>query len=182
MKLHLGCGKRQMPGFVHVDLAAYEHVDFQRDVRDLSCFGDAAANLIYACHVLEYFDLREAYQVLVEWRRVLEPNGVLRLAVPDFDALLQVYVMSKSLPAILGPLYGRMIPAGGDSAVYHKTVYNFEMLSALLVSVGFRGVRKWDWRMTEHSHIDDCSQAYWPHMDKEKGILISLNVEARKVE
>jgi hypothetical protein len=49
-----------------------------------------------------------------------------------------------------------------------------------LNSVGFVDVRRYDWRDTEHAHVDDYSQAYVPHMDKENGILISLNVECRK--
>ena len=31
-----------------------------------------------------------------------------------------------------------------------------------------------------HIDYDDYSQAYYPHMDKDNGILISLNVEAIK--
>jgi hypothetical protein len=46
--------------------------------------------------------------------------------------------------------------------------------------VGFKEVYLWDWRETEHSHIDDFSQAYLPHMDKENGVLMSLNIEAKK--
>ncbi len=65
-------------------------------------------------------------------------------------------------------------------SIYHKTVYDFESLSTLLQSVGFDSVKKYNWRDTEHSNIDDCSQAYLPHMDKENGTLISLNVEASK--
>ncbi|GAG94071.1 unnamed protein product, partial [marine sediment metagenome] len=33
---------------------------------------------------------------------------------------------------------------------------------------------------TIHKGYDDCSQSYIPHMDKEHGLLISLNVEAEK--
>ena len=40
---------------------------------------------------------------------------------------------------------------------------------------------RYDWRQTLHKDHDDFSQAYVPHMDKEKGLLISLNVEADKV-
>ena len=32
----------------------------------------------------------------------------------------------------------------------------------------------------KHSDIDDYSQAYIPHMDKDNGTLMSLNVEAIK--
>jgi hypothetical protein len=41
-------------------------------------------------------------------------------------------------------------------------------------------IERYDWRETEHVDIDDYSQAYIPHMDKENGALVSLNVEALK--
>jgi hypothetical protein len=43
-----------------------------------------------------------------------------------------------------------------------------------------RNVVEYDWRKTEHSKFDDHSQAYIPHMDKDHGTLISLNVECTK--
>lgn len=184
-RLHLGCGSVHLPGFVSIDQAAYDHIDFQQDVRDLSNFMDESIELIYACHVLEYFDLQEAVDVLREWRRVLEPGGTLRLAVPDFDALLKVYRASGSLAAILGPLYGRMVLADGSGsykAIYHKTVYTFELLSTILSAAGFRGIRRWNWWETEHANIDDCSQAYWPDIDAHDAVLVSLNVEAVRAE
>ena len=46
--------------------------------------------------------------------------------------------------------------------------------------IGFKDVYKYDWRQTEHSYIDDYTQSYLPHMDKENGTLLSLNVEAIK--
>ena len=45
----------------------------------------------------------------------------------------------------------------------------------------FSNIKLWDWRTTEHSQFDDYSQAYIPHMDKENGTLISLNVECKKM-
>ena len=46
----------------------------------------------------------------------------------------------------------------------------------------FVNVRRYDWRQTIHKDYDDHSQAYYPHMDKENGLLMSLNVEADKPE
>ena len=46
--------------------------------------------------------------------------------------------------------------------------------------MGFERVARYDWRDTEHAEIDDYSQAYVPHMDKENGTLVSLNVQAYK--
>ena len=50
-----------------------------------------------------------------------------------------------------------------------------------LKSLGFSEVKKYDWRKTSHSQFDDHSQAYLPHMDKENGDLMSLNIEAVKI-
>lgn len=141
-------------------------------------FANDSAEIIYASHVLEYFDRLEARAVLAEWKRVLAPSGILRLAVPDFEALAEVYVLHHKLDLILGPLYGRMDSAG--ETIYHRTVYDLAALKAILEEAGFRDVRPYDWRATIHREVDDHSQAYIPHMDKEHGKLVSLNVECAK--
>ncbi len=182
LRLHLGCGKRRLPGFVHVDLADHPHIDHHHDVRTLPMFADGAADLIYACHILEYFDRVEVQDVLAEWRRVLGPGGTLRLAVPDFAALAEAYRRWGDLDRIHGPLFGRIEiqTPEGPRCLYHRTVYDFAALEKTLHEAGFREVRRYDWRSTLHKDHDDFSQAYLPHMDKEHGLLISLNVEATR--
>mgnify|MGYP005997234225 CR=1 FL=1 len=83
-----------------------------------------------------------------------------------------------TLDQILGPLYGKM--QMDDQTIYHKTVYDYASLSKLLTDCGFRDVAEYEWRETDHADHDDHSQAYIPHMDKDNGVLISLNVEAKK--
>ena len=107
----------------------------------------------------------------------------MRLAVPDLDSLISVYQKTNQLEKILGPLYGKMDvdTPNGKKTLYHKTVYNFDSLSKILNENGFLDVKRYDWKNTVHKDYDDLSQAYFPHMDKESCILISLNVEAIKV-
>ena len=62
----------------------------------------------------------------------------------------------------------------------HKNGWDFNKLKEDLTAVGFTDVQRYDWRKTEHFYIDDYSQTYYPHMDKEHGKLMSLNVEAKK--
>ena len=176
MKLHLGCGNRVIPGYAHIDVVPWPHVDVVHSVDSLPWIDDDSIEVIYACHVLEHFHRRETARILREWHRVLAPAGVLRLSVPDFRALSAIYMSSGYLPDVLGPLFGR-----GDYLYnVHHTVFDLDSLSGILLDVGFSTPRRYDWRATEHAHIDDYSQAYIPHMDKENGTLISLNIETTK--
>ena len=180
LKLRLGCGKRYIPGFVHVDLDDFPYIDHRSRIDRLPMFADGSAELIYCCHAFEYFDRVEGLDVLREWRRVLTPEGILRLAVPDFEVLAALYGEGHDLAAILGPLFGRLVvrATAGDLTMYHRTTYDYPSLSAMCTTAGFRTVRRYDWRQTEHADHDDFSQAYVPHMAKQHGRLISLNVEA----
>lgn len=175
-KLHLGCGKRYIPGFIHIDLADYPHIDHRTDVSDLSMFEDNSIELIYVCHVLEHFKRNEIEGVLSEWYRVLRPEGVLRLSVPDFEAIVAVYEKYRDIECVLGLLYG-----GQDyDCNFHHIAFDFKYMENLLRKVGFKSVHRYDWRETIHRNYDDFSQAYIPHMDKDHGLLVSLNVECEK--
>ena len=178
VKLNLGCGKRDFGSdWIHIDGAEYPHLESQ-NIESLD-YRNKSVDLIYASHIIEYFDRKEVLSVLKEWKRVLRIDGVLRIAVPDFYQMAKLYLVdSYDLEKFLGPLYGKMVML--KKTIYHKTVYDFNDLKELLEEVGFRNVKKYDWRETEHSEFDDHSQAYIPHMDKENGTLISLNVECLK--
>jgi len=75
IKLHLGCGKRYIPGFIHIDLDDNPHIDYRSDISNLSMFEDNSVDLIYSSATFQYFDRDEIYQVLKEWNRVLKPGG-----------------------------------------------------------------------------------------------------------
>ena len=178
MKLNIGCGKRNFGHkWVHIDGASFSHID-SNDI-SLESFKNDSVDLIYSSHFIEYFDRDEIISLLIKWKKVLKKNGILRLAVPDFKACAELY--SKGLYPLnnfLGPLYGRM--KMGDKLIYHKTVFDFKSLKKILEDIGMKDISIYDWRKTEHAQFDDHSQAYLPHFEKEKGILISLNVESKK--
>lgn len=175
-KLHLGCGKVYIPGFIHIDLMDFDHIDHKRSIDDLSIFEDNSIDFIYACHVLEHFKRSDMDRVLGEWFRVLKSGGVLRVSVPGFEEIIAVYQKYMDFKLVLGPLMG------GQTYLYnfHSMAFDFKYLSELLEKSGFKNVKRYDWRKTEHADVDDYSQAYIPHMDKENGLPISLNVEAIK--
>ncbi len=197
IKLHLGCGWRDFgEDWIHIEGGDYPHVK-HHDITKLP-FEDNSVDLIYNSHVFEYFDREQGAKVLKEWARVLKPDGILRIAVPDFGMMAKLYVEGKfPLHAFVGPLYGKMIMGKGgtdediENTIYHKTTYDFDSLKQMLECSGFKDTKKYDWKITPpHDQFDDHSQAYLPGekfvptdenpFDKENGYLISLNVEATK--
>ena len=72
IKINIGCGWRNFgDDWVHIDGGDYEHLDY-RDITDLSQFEDNSVDLIYASHVIEYFDREEVVPLLEEWKRVFK--------------------------------------------------------------------------------------------------------------
>lgn len=179
MKLNLGCWTRKIPGFVNIDQIELPNVDLVANVNDLSMFENESIELIYASHVIAYFDSSEIIQVLEEWKRVLKRDGILRLSTPDFSALIRIYETTQDLKDIIGPIFGKM--RFENAAIYHKVIYDEMSLRSLLEKTGFTRIEHWDWRNTEHAKYDDHSQAYFPHMKKDTGIQVSINLEARKI-
>ena len=176
LSLHLGCGKTLLPGFINIDIDACSGADRLMDIRDLE-FGDASVDLIYASHVLEHFGRHEVNLVLKEWARVLKPGGMLRVAVPDFSKIATYYLENGKTSDLLGLVMGGQ----KDEFDFHKMIFDFRSLQDTLFLIGFADVQRWDWREVSHGAFDDYSQAYLPHMDKENGLLMSLNIEARKL-
>ncbi len=178
-RLHLGCGGKWIPGFVHIDLEAQPHVDIVGSVEHLTLFPDESVGFIYSSHTLEHFGRFVYEKVLGEWFRVLQHDGVLRLAVPDFAACANLYY-EQGLEDGLSGLVGLVCGGQRNRLDYHKMIFDELSLTQTLLKIGFSKVRRWDWQQTEHKTVDDYSQAYLPHMDKKRGCLMSLNLEAVK--
>ena len=86
MKFNVGCGWRDFgKDWIHIDAGDYEHLQ-STDIY-MKDYKDDCADLIYASHVIEYFDREEAPSVLKEWFRVLKPNSVFRISVPNLESI-----------------------------------------------------------------------------------------------
>ena len=177
-KLHLGSGVKRIPGFINVDLDPNVNPDVLSDLRQLP-FETDSIDEIYACAVIEHFGRHEQLSVLKEWNRVLKPNSPIYISTTDFEQCVLEYVNTKNIDSITGLIIG-----GQKSEFdYHGMIFDFNKLSFLLKDSGFHTIKRYDWQ--SHSvgifSVDDYSQAYIPHMDKESGRLMALNICALKL-
>jgi len=176
LKLHLGCYLRKIHGFINIDIRSDVDPDLVDDVFKLEKIENNSVDLIYASHVLEHADYRESEAALKRWFEVLKKGAVLRIAVPDMEVHFAHYYYHKDLRLLHSTFWGSQ----RHEFDYHKNGWDFKKIEEDLKKAGFSNIKKWDWRKTEHYFVDDYSQTYYPHMDKENGKLMSLNVEATK--
>ncbi len=177
MKLHVGCGNVILPGWTNLDIEKLSGVDVVDDITTLTKIPNNSCDIIYASHVLEHVGRNEFEDVIRVWNHKLKKNGILRIAVPDFEKIIIWYQRTKRIIDIVG------LVSGGQKTKYdyHKMIYDKKGLTEILLKMGFHDIREWDWRQTDHSKFDDYSQCYLPHMDKDNGLLMSLNLEASKI-
>src|SRR3989442_9282385 len=89
-RLHVGCGKNYLPGFVNIDGNVLRSVDCILDIRAGLPFPDGTVSFIYSCHMLEHVPVYDAIKILREWKRVLAPGGYARLTLPDFNHVFEI--------------------------------------------------------------------------------------------
>ena len=67
------------------------------DVSKTIPFNNSSIDFIYSCHMLEHLDKEEANVFFDESYRVLKSNGILRIAVPDFQHLIDKYIIDQNV-------------------------------------------------------------------------------------
>ena len=161
MKLHIGCGPNIVPGWTNVDM---KHGDLKVDVRKGLPFPDESIDLIFHEHFLEHLDYPgEATELVRESRRVLVPNGHMRIGVPDTEYTLRAYVQGNEDYFKL--CRERWHPAWCTTpmesvnfhfrqAGQHKFAYDFETLAKLLSLTGFRNIGKSSYRSSPVSELN----------------------------
>jgi len=92
--LNLGCGARICPDpdWVHVDFASRDRNVIRHDLRKGIPFPDGSFDAAYASHVLEHFCRKDGKRFVEECFRVIRPEGVVRMAVPDLERVCRLYL------------------------------------------------------------------------------------------
>lgn len=153
IRLNLGARDKAIPGFLSVDCDSHPGVDVVADVSNLSQFKDASVAEIYASHILEHFPHVKTAAVLGEWARVLCPGGILYVAVPDFERVVELYSIARVLSD-----WAQDYISGGQEypTAYHYAIFDAARLRTLLTSAGFSEVSRVEYFPV--GHASDCSR------------------------
>ena len=177
MKLHVGCGNIRLPGFLNIDAQESPAVDLIARIEELP-FGENSCDEIYSCANIEHFGRSQWIGVLEHWYYLLRPGGWLYISTADFEACVHHYLLTQDITSITGLIVGGQ----KDALDWHGMIFDEILLGSGLEKVGFTFFERYDWRLytTGILEIDDYSQAYLPHMDKNNGSLMMLNMRAQK--
>lgn len=145
LKVHVGCGKNYIQGWINCDLTYKYQVD---KVWDLTSpyppFEVGSVDFIFIEHVLEHFTLKQGIKILKTFNSLLKKGGVLRVVVPSLESLVKGYLEDENYR----DLYNELNPDAKiafsaqliNKAFYgygHKNMYDRQLLSFALKSAGF---------------------------------------------
>jgi predicted SAM-dependent methyltransferase len=156
LRLHIGCGKQRLEGWVDIDVhPAPLALNILRGLP----FADGAARRVYVSHMLEHlFFPHDVRGFLGELHRVLEPGGRVRIVVPDVEQCIAAYQERNAEffasrretwpwwpenPTRLEDFlaYSGAGPEPAWLFESHKYGYDFETLRKVLQEAAFRNVQ-----------------------------------------
>ncbi|RAX52734.1 hypothetical protein CCY99_07135 [Helicobacter sp. 16-1353] len=139
--INIACGAR-----IH---DKWENIDFSpidKRVKKVNLLGklpykDSSFDVAYSSHFFEHLDKKVAPKLLGEIKRILKPNGILRIVVPDLENIAREYIKildsitdsgnldsNKSLDSIKSPDYKN--PDSAKSPESHNVAYKHEWIVA----------------------------------------------------
>ena len=179
VKIYYGCGKTRQPGYINIDVRNTEATDIVTELPALAVSLKGCCSEVYMSHVLEHFaspgkamrkGKNDVLGAILLVKKMLKPSGTLRIAVPNFRVLCQLYIRGEV------PLYPRILGRISGEQEYpenlHKCVFDEEFLGFCLSHCGFENIQGWD--PMEEGFNKDSS------FDQIGGINTSLNLKASK--
>lgn len=158
--LNLGCGSRfcSDPCWTNIDFNSSNNQVISYNLLHGIPFPDGTFDAVYHSHLLEHFTKDGGVQFITECLRVLKPEGLLRVVVPDLEQISRVYldVLEKVETGDLGSrgkydwikleMYDQAVRAvtGGEMAKYLRqpNLPDKEFIISRIGSVG-RSLIEW---------------------------------------
>mgnify|MGYP000914503847 CR=1 FL=1 len=159
LKLNVGCGSVKFPGWVNIDIEP--NADLVVDLRNGLPLKDNTADFIYNEHFIEHLSFEDGEKAVKEFYRVLKGGGVLRIATPELNYIIEKYVNDwKDQDWLSWPHYSYITTKGRMLNIAmrewgHEYLYNEEDLRNLLKKIGFKKITKQELNKSKHHELSD---------------------------
>ena len=90
-RLHWGCDTITPVGWINSDIKQGPGIDLSCDILQGLPLADESIDYIASQHALQELKITDREKALRELRRVLKPQGVLRLGLADLDRAIAAY-------------------------------------------------------------------------------------------
>jgi predicted SAM-dependent methyltransferase len=165
LKLHLGCGPHILPGWRNLDLDPVDGASAW-NAQDGLPFPTGVVSFIFSEHFIEHLSLAAAVKFLDECARVLCPNGIMRVATPDLEHLIQTYQLNRLeewhdvnwAPRSRADMMNEGMRLWG-----HQYIYDHDCLESVLVQAGFARIQRAPWRQSTIGVFVNCEQRPYHH-------------------
>ena len=151
LKLHLGCGKRIINGWINIDL---QNSDLDLDLsKGVLPFSDESVAFVVSQHFFEHLHLdSQLIPLLNEIIRVLKPKGEIWFSVPSIKKIAQGYLTDQGESLLRGrqarfpeySLNGKPISHIVNEIFFqngeHKNLFDFELIDWMLTKTGYINV------------------------------------------
>lgn len=136
-RLNIGCGHKPLPDYINVDIRSLPGVDIVAGAEELP-FEPGVLAEIYSAHLLEHFTPPQLRTLLSYWRDALSPGGILRIVVPDAEAMILAWINEQMN---FGDLCEVTFGAQDYDSDFHYTMFTPASLAGLLRVSGFGNVQ-----------------------------------------
>jgi predicted SAM-dependent methyltransferase len=173
MKLYVGSRDYKPEGYLTVDIDANNEPDILANVVNMQGKVEKdSVEEVLASAIFEHLAWPDSFAALVEWRRVLQPGGTLKINIPDLELLCSFIIRGISTHMCICMLYGGGRRTNPFEA--HQFSYTKNMLVDMLKVLGFDDFNIWN------SPINDASNG-WGVGDNGEKYALQLNVECKKM-
>lgn len=94
LKLHIGCGTNYFEDWTNIDNNSdnnIQRLDLNWDLRNPLPYEENSVDFIFNEHFLEHLTVLEGLKALMDFKRILKPDGIMRIAIPDLADCIKLY-------------------------------------------------------------------------------------------
>ncbi len=163
VKLNVACGTNYKKGWINIDNNTDHNIkklDLNWDLRKPLPYKNGSIDYIFNEHFAEHLTVEEFHVVIKDLMRVLKPNGVLRIATPDLETVVDDYLnlpLSKD-PAIK-TFHMEFVKTKAERMNMsfrwwgHKWLYDWEELERRLKEAGYPKIKRCPLGKSKHPEL-----------------------------